>query len=100
MTSHHETKTPDMERQESQPKSQNVPSQETSGDRRPSPCSAILARIKGLDVSKVMASTQYGMGFILTEDSGICFRDDEMSHSDRVTLAAEVNVFLRPRFYG
>ena len=40
MTSPHETKTNDMEHQESQPKPPSVPDQEASGDRRQSPCSA------------------------------------------------------------
>ena len=39
MTSPHETETNDMKHQESQPKPENVPSQEASGDRRLSSCS-------------------------------------------------------------
>ena len=41
MTSPHETKTNNMKHQESQPKPENVPAQETSGDRRPSSCSVL-----------------------------------------------------------
>lgn len=65
-----------------------------------SPCSAVLERIEGMGVRKVMASTQYGMGFILVEQGppdvcgGIVYRNDAMSHSERTEVADEVNRIL------
>ena len=65
------------------------------------PCSALLARIEGMDVRKVAASTQYGMGLVIVIEgakhlmSGIAYRNDEMTHADRVALAGEANIILR-----
>jgi hypothetical protein len=39
----------------------------------------------------VCASTQYEMGFILTNNNEIVFRDDRLSHRARSVLADEVN---------
>lgn len=39
----------------------------------------------------VVASTQYGMGFILTEKNAIVFRDDSLQHQEREAIAAEIN---------
>lgn len=53
----------------------------------------ILARLpKGC--TGVLASTQYGMGFILTEQNEIVFRDDSLSHGVRKALAEEVNMII------
>ena len=70
----------------------------TAGSDCPStPCSAvegILAKLpKGC--TGVLASTQYGMGFILTEQNEIVFRDDSLSHAVRKVLAEEVNVIIK-----
>lgn len=39
----------------------------------------------------VHASTQYGMGLIITYDGKIVFRNDTTHHSEREAIAAEVN---------
>lgn len=55
----------------------------------------ILSRLpKGC--TGVLASTQYGMGFILTEQNEIVFRDDSLSHAGRKVLAKKVNAVLNP----
>ncbi|MEI6178311.1 MAG: hypothetical protein WCS43_15570 [Verrucomicrobiota bacterium] len=72
----------------------------------PATASAVLARIEGMGVRKVMASTQYGMGFILVEQGppdtrgGIAYRNDAMSHAERIQMAEEVNEHLRPNAQG
>lgn len=43
---------------------------------------------------RVYASTQYGMGFILTGDNRILFRDDSLSHEDRMIVASLVNQLI------
>lgn len=54
----------------------------------------ILARLpKGC--TGVLASTQYRMGFILTEQNEIVFRDDSLSHGVRKALAEEVNAIIK-----
>lgn len=64
-------------------------------------CSALLARIEGMDVRKVAASTQYGMGLVIVVEgakhllNGIAYRNDEMTHADRVALAEKANAILR-----
>lgn len=64
-------------------------------------CSAVLARIEGMDVRKVMASTQYGMRFLIVTEgakhllNGIAYRNDAMPHAERVQLAHDVNQILR-----
>ena len=64
------------------------------------PCSALLARIEGMDVRKVAASTQYGMGLVTVTEgakhllNGIAYRNDEMTHADRVSLAEEANAII------
>jgi hypothetical protein len=39
----------------------------------------------------VLASTQYGMGFILTDKGKIVFRNDNLHHCEREAIAAEIN---------
>ena len=62
--------------------------------------SALLARIEGMDVRKVAASTQYGMGLVIVTEgakhllNGIAYRNDEMTHADRVSLAEEANAII------
>lgn len=54
-----------------------------------------------MDVQKVAASTQYGMGFLLVTEgakhllNGIAYRNDAMSQTERVQLAHDVNQILR-----
>lgn len=73
------------------------PTETRAGVASAAPCSAvagILARLpKGC--ARVLASTQYGMGFILTEQNEIVFRDDSLSHGVRKTLAEEVNMIIK-----
>jgi hypothetical protein len=45
---------------------------------------------------RVYASTQYGMGFILTEDNEIVFRDDSRTHDQRKQIADAVNEITLP----
>lgn len=45
--------------------------------------------------TKVHASTQYGMGFILSEDNQILLRDDRLCHTDRELIADAVNRTIR-----
>lgn len=58
---------------------------------------AVLNQIHGSGIRKVMASTQYGMGFILAEQGPpdtvgrIVYRSDTMSHDERKRLADAVN---------
>ena len=80
----------------------NPPAKEKADDRLAlTPCSALLARIEGMDVRKVAASTQYGMGLVIVIEgakhlmSGIAYRNDEMTRADRVALAGEANIILR-----
>jgi len=64
------------------------------------PCSALLERIRGMDVLKVAASTQYGMGLVIVTEgakhlrNGIAYRNDGMTHAERVVLAEEANAIL------
>lgn len=39
----------------------------------------------------VMASTQYGMGLIISEGGGIIYRNDEMDHQRRKAVAKRIN---------
>ena len=63
-------------------------------ETQPSAVEKILSRLpKGC--TGVLASTQYRMGFILTEQNEIVFRDDSLSHGVRKTLAEEVNAIIK-----
>lgn len=84
------------------PKCSVSPAKEKADDRLAlTPCSALLARIEGMDVRKLAASTQYGMGLVIVIDgakhlrNGIAYRDDGMNHADRAALAEEANAILR-----
>ena len=77
------------------------PAKEKADDRLArTACSALLARIEGMDVRKVTASTQYGMGLVIVTEgakhllNGIAYRNDEMTHADRVSLAEEANAII------
>lgn len=78
------------------------PTESRAGVASAAPCSAvdgILARLpKGC--TGVIPSTQYGMGFILTEQNEIVFRDDSLSHAVRKVLAEEVNMIIKPNVLG
>jgi hypothetical protein len=78
------------------------PAKENTEEPLPlTPCSALLARIEGMDVRKVAASTQYGMGLVIVVEgakhliNGIAYRNDEMAHDDRGSLAEEANAIFR-----
>ncbi len=43
------------------------------------------------ETARVLASTQYHLGFIITDGNKIVFRDDSISHAEREAMAAEVN---------
>ena len=45
----------------------------------------------GMGRKRVLASTQYGMGFIITEENEIVLRCDELSHAEREFIAYSVN---------
>lgn len=64
-----------------------------------SACSAVVNSIvvKAIQAGResVLASTQYGMGFILSCENEILFRDDSLSHSLRSAIADEVNELLK-----
>ena len=64
-----------------------------------SACSAVVNSIvvKAIRAERdsVMASTQYGMGFILSCENEILFRDDSLSHRMRKKIAGEVNEILK-----
>jgi hypothetical protein len=47
-------------------------------------------------ISYVCASTQYGMGFILTQHNEIVFRDDSLTHEQRKQIAEMVNEITLP----
>ena len=83
MTSPHETKTNDMEHQKSKPKPPSVPDQETSGDRRPSSCSAScpewktpksqadkqkIAECKAMTVEEALPSSAHRIGWLKDRD--------------------------------
>jgi hypothetical protein len=58
----------------------------------------IVDKMKRCDLGnkRVLASTQYGMGYILTQDNEIVFRDDAMSHERRELIAEAVNEVMLP----
>lgn len=47
------------------------------------------------DTRRVVASTQYGLGLILTENNKIVFRNDNLNHYEREAIAAEVNYRIK-----
>jgi hypothetical protein len=47
-------------------------------------------------IARVFPSTQYGMGFILTEHNEIVFRDDSLTHDQRKRIAEMVNEITLP----
>lgn len=53
-------------------------------------------RKHGRGNKRVLASTQYGMGFILTEDNEIVFREDSLTHDQRKAVAEKVNEITLP----
>lgn len=69
---------------------QTTPSEPRLDD---SPSSAILDRVTK-HTRFVLPSTQYGMGFIITDSNKIVFRDDTLSHEQRRAIAQEVNSHL------
>lgn len=64
-----------------------------------SACSAVVNSIvvKAIRAGResVLPSTQYGMGFILSCENEILFRDDSLNHSSRTAIADEVNKLLK-----
>ena len=54
---------------------------------------SILARTPE-GTERVLASTQYGMGFIITEKSQILYRNDNLHHDERASIADAVNAIL------
>ena len=47
-------------------------------------------------ITRVFPSTQYGMGFILTDNNEIVFRDDSLTHDQRKQIAEKVNEITLP----
>lgn len=64
-----------------------------------SACSAVVNSIvvKAIRAGRksVLASTQYGMGFVLSCENEILFRDDSLSHAMRSAIADDVNEILK-----
>jgi len=54
---------------------------------------SILARTPE-GTERVLASTQYGMGFIITEKSQVLYRNDNLHHDERASIADAVNAIL------
>lgn len=58
--------------------------------------------MKSMGIERVVASTQYGLGFILVEAGspdvlgGILFRDDALTHDQRREVADKINELLNP----
>jgi len=46
-------------------------------------------------ITKVLASTQYRMGFILSEQNQIVYRNNDLSHDERKDIAELVNDLLK-----
>ena len=59
---------------------------------------ALIAKCHAAEVTKVYASTQYGMGFLVANHgvngAGIVYRDDKMPHAAREALAVQLNAAL------
>jgi hypothetical protein len=56
--------------------------------------STIMARLPN-GTRSVHASTQYGMGFIITYNNKIVFRNDSVRHAEREAIALEVNLRIQ-----
>ena len=64
-----------------------------------SACSALVNSIaekaRNAGRSSVLASNQYGMGFILSSENEILYRDDKLSANFMRAIAGDVNSILK-----